>query len=272
LSMHCANVQADDGLLEPQASLLAKDTEGFSAALGLSLTSAADYAGSDEYGLGLQLDGALYWQQANHLWYWEGLDLNDIGLGRRYLKQGSWLLDTGIRHETVLPTSQTQAAGINNFPHRGSHVFAFIETKHGLNDSGRNWISARVSAGPSRYGWLAKGAVGHTFDFDFLDEAKVKGNTGTEISLFTTFASADHLNDYFGISQEDEITSGLSQITLDAGYRSSGLLLSYGRNLNETIQLSAEADIEFYASDIKESDLVKEGTQKNLRISLFWIF
>jgi len=208
-----ANVQADDSLLEPQVSLLAKDSEGFSAALGLSLISAADYAGSNKYGLSLQLDGALHWSQGNHLWYWEGLDLNDTGLGLRYLKQGAWLLDTGIRHEIVLPTNQTQAAGIDNFPHRGSHVFAFIETKHALNDSGRDWISARASAGPSRYGWLAKTAIGHNFDPAGIDENRSKGNAATAISLFITFANADHLNNYFGISQKDETSSGLSQNT-----------------------------------------------------------
>lgn len=272
LSVQSVNVHADERLLDRQMAIMTKNPEGFSAALGLKLASTADYDGSDEYTLALQLEGAVYWKQEGQVLYWEGLDLNDTELGWRYLKQDSWLFDTGIRHETVLPTSQTQAAGIDNFPHRGSHLFAFIETKHTFNDNESNWMSARVSAGPSSYGWLAKTAVGHTFDFGVIDDNKIKGNIATDISLFTTFASADHLNNYFGITQADETASGLSQIQLDSGYRSSGLLLSYRRNVSEKIQLAAEAGAEFYASDIKQSDLVSNGAQTNLNLSLFWLF
>ena len=156
--------------------------------------------------------------------FWEGFDLNYTELGWRGLLKGSWLLESGIRHEIVIPSSASEKADIDNLPHRGSHVLGFIHTKHALGAGWKNWAAARVSGGPSSYGWLAEFSAGHHF-------GKQHDNTGTELLVFTSFGSDKNINNYFAVSQTDANASGLNEAELDGGYRSSGFKIIYRKNI-----------------------------------------
>lgn len=106
--------------------------DGWAGAIGLKLQGLAAYKGSDHATLQLVPDGAVQWRKGDHLVFWEGFDLNYTELGWRGRLQETWLLESGIRHEIVIPSGASEKADIDNLPHRGSHVLGFIKTKHAL--------------------------------------------------------------------------------------------------------------------------------------------
>ncbi len=238
---------------------------GWSGGVGAKLEYSAIYKGSDHYILEAKVDGAIQWRTGNHILFWEGFDLNHTELGWRGLFENDWLVEAGIRHEIVIPSSRSEEAGINGLPHRGSQVFGFVEIKRSINNNWENWISGRLSSGSSNYGELAKLSIGHNFGVE-LD------NTGMELIVFSTFGSKNNINNYFGISEADSSESGLDQIDLDGGYRSTGLNLVYRKNILTNIQLSARTGIEFYSSDIKKSDLVRDSSEIGADISVIWMY
>lgn len=263
-SISYANDSTDKKTMSPERE------EGFSADIGLSLSSSPYYKGAKDGSVNLFLDGAFYWHKNDSILYWESFDINDTGIGWRYLKRSDWQIDTSIRHETVLPKSHTENAGIDNFPHRGSHIFTSVESKHSLNNNWIDWASAKLSFGPSNYGWLSEAAIGHTVKHTGLFNSHSKASTS--IRIFTSFASAEHLDNYFGISESDSSSSGLSSIHYKSGYRSTGLEASHTQNIRSNIKLLATIGVENYASKVKESELVSQGLESKFDLSVFWLF
>jgi len=239
--------------------------DGWAGAIGLKLESLAVYSGSDHYVLELKPEGAIQWRKGNHLIFWEGLDLNSTEFGWRGLILDIWLMQAGIRHETVLPASRTEKANIDNFPHRGSHIIGFIEAKRSIDDDWENWASGRISAGPSNFGLLAEISAGHNF-IRRLD------NMEAELVIFSTFGSKDNINNYFGISESDSNASGLEQVNLDGGYRSTGLKLICRKHILTNIQIVAKAGVEFYNNNFRKSYIVRDTSETSSELAVVWKF
>lgn len=237
--------------------------DGWASGAGLKIESSAAYAGSNTSMVEIKPEGAMQWRRGDHVLFWEGFDLNDTELGWRARVQNNWLLEGGARHEIVIPTSRGEKAGIDNLPHRGSHILGFYETKYSIDNAWKNWVSARVLFGSKQYGWQSKLAAGRRFSEGFR-------NNGAELIAFTTFGSQENINNYFGISEQDSIASGLTAINLEGGYRSSGLELIYRQYVNKKVQLTAKAGVELYSTDIRKSELVKDSPETNLELSLVW--
>ncbi len=118
--------------------------DGFVQAVGVKSRYVSAYRGSDQYGFETTLEGAIQWRRRNNVFFIEDLDLNGIELGWRNFVQPRWLVQSGFKHETVLPSSETRQGRLVNFPHRGSHVFGFIEFKQAIYDE---WNTATYMSG-----------------------------------------------------------------------------------------------------------------------------
>jgi outer membrane protein len=239
--------------------------DGWSGAVGLKMEYSPFYKGSDHYTLEIKPEGAVQWRSGKHIYYWENFDLNNTELGWRRAVASHLLIEAGVKHETVIPSGRSESSGIVGLPHRGSHVFGFIDVKNSINSNWRNWVSGRLSVGSSLYGWLGELSAGHNF-------GKGTDNTGVELLVFSTFGSKSHLNNFFGISETDSTLSGLKIIDLDSGYRSTGLMLVYRENIFENMQIKASTSMEFYSSNIEKSELVSGPLETGAEISMLWKF
>ena len=239
--------------------------DGWAGAIGLKFESLAIYKGSDHSVLELKPEGAIQWRNGNHLIFWEGFDPNKTEFGWRSLVKNNWLLEAGLRHEIVIPSSRTEDADIDNFPHRGSHILGFIESKHSIGDDWQSWGAGRILSGPSSYGWLAEVSAGYYFN-------RHPENTGAELEIFSTFGSKENINNYFGVSESDANASGLEKTILDGGYRSTGLKLTYRKFVLANTQLMAKAGVEFYNKDFSKSNIVRDTSETSAELAVLWRF
>jgi hypothetical protein len=263
----CRGAWAEDNNL-PLVSLPSvidyTEGEGWGGAIGFEFESLAAFHGSNHYRLEIKPEGAIQWRSGKHIFFWEGVDLNHTELGWRGLIQGKWLIEAGARHDIVIPSGRSESASLD-LPHRGSEITGFLDAKYSIGSEWENWISGRFSAGSNSYGWQAEVSAGHVL-------FQGKGNAGTEIIAFSTFGSEDNINTFFGVSELDSDVSGLQQVDLDGGYRSSGLNIVCRSNIAYNLQITAKAGIEFYSNDVKKSDLVSDGSETNADLSVVWKF
>lgn len=241
------------------------DGHGFSQALGVKYRNGRAYRGSDQSVSEVTLDGAAQWRRGRHLFFIENYDLNGIELGWRSFIQPSWLMQSGVRHETVLPSSRTTQGNINEFPHRGSQVFGFFELRRSLNAQWGSWVTGRISGGPSDFGVRAELALGQQF------LQRVNG-VAAEIELYATFGDEKQMNNYFGISQSDANASALAQIYLKGGYRSSGINAIFRRTLFNNIQGIVTGRLEYYSGEVDKSPLVRDDVITTVDASLLYQF
>jgi hypothetical protein len=134
--------------------------DGFVQAFGLNINYSPAFDGSDKYGIEVQGGGALHYKSGKNLFFMEGFDIDGVELGWRRKLKKNWIVQTGIKHETVLPTSDLTLAKIIGIPHRGSSVFMFAEVTYLLNQKAQYWITGRVATGPSDFGYRAKAPDG----------------------------------------------------------------------------------------------------------------
>jgi hypothetical protein len=239
--------------------------DGLVQALGVKFKYVNAYRGSDQYGLEATLDGAIQWRSRSNLFFIENFNLNGIELGWRNYVQPKWLMQSGFRHETVLPSSKTKQGGLNEFPHRGSHVFGFFEFRQAIDDKWRHWATGRISGGPSDFGIRAEISYGHQF---FLQSY----GSAAEVELFLSFGDKEQINSYFGISEPDAIASGLTQIKMEGGFRSSGINIIYRKSVLKDIQIVVSGRLEYYSNEIKNSSLVNDASEASADASLIYRF
>ena len=237
--------------------------DGWSGIYGVKIESLPVYAGAGENTLEIKPEVAIQWRQGKQSVFLEGSDINGVELGWRRLFKTHWLLQFGLRHETVLPSGDTQAADINDFPHRGSHILAFYENHYALGRDWKNWLASRVEMGPDSFGYRAKVSVGHGL------VQREDGNS-IDLILFSTFSDQKNLNNYFGITAEDATASGLAQNDLKGGYRSSGFNFIYRTDFDNDMKVKLQAGIEAYSDEVKKSDLVADDIETRVALSFLW--
>ena len=253
-------VQAGDALVPLPSIFDFTKGSGWGVGLGLGIEYESAYDGSDEYELELDPAGAVQWREGDDLYFWEGIEI-----GWRGLRNQQNLYQAGIRYEGGLEPDESDDGRLDGIAERDSHTVGFFEIRRALDDEWRNWIGGRIMGGPSDFGWLGVIAAGHRYG-DQTD------GSGSEVFVFATFGDADFINKDFGIGAADAAASGLQEITIDSGYRSTGLTYIYRQDMTENIHLVAQAGIEFYSSDIQESDIAREDYETEIGASLIWRF
>jgi outer membrane scaffolding protein for murein synthesis (MipA/OmpV family) len=234
--------------------------EGFGVALGAGVEYENAYDGADERELEVEPAGAVHYRNGDHLFFWEGFEL-----GWRGRLAETWLVQAGARYEEGLEPDDSEDGNLDGLEPRDSHVVGFLEVRRGLGPDWRNWVAARVMGGPSDFGWLGVVAAGHRFG------QQVDG-TGTEAYAFLTFGTDDFINKDFGVTASDAAASGLTETSLDGGYRSAGFQLVHRRYLTEKLHVIGQAGVEFYSSDIGDSPIAREDYEFELGLSLLWHF
>ena len=251
---------ADKPLVPSPSILDFTSGSGWGIGLGVGVEYEAAYDGSDEYDFELDPAGAVQWRSGDDMFFWEGTEL-----GWRGLRNQRSLIQAGIRYETGLDPDESEDGRLAGIAERDSHTVGFVEVRQSLDDEFRNWIGGRLMGGPSDFGWLGVVAAGHRYG-DQTD------GTGSEVFVFATFGDSDFINKDFGIGATDAANSGLQQIEIDSGYRSTGITYVYRRDLSDNLQLLAQAGAEFYSSDIKESDIARNDYETEVSAALIWRF
>lgn len=238
--------------------------DGFVPSFGANLEYSPVFDGSKEYGIEVQGGGALQYRSGKNLFFLEGFNIDGAELGWRSMVNTNWLVQAGVRHETVLPSGDLEAGNIEGIPHRGSAVFGFVEGNYLFGNNNRSWLTGRLSAGPSDFGYRVKISVGHTF--------VSSSRRSLDLLAYTTFGDEEQFDRYFGISAAESLSSGYNQTDFDGGYRSSGVALLFRQNLLRNMQLVAKVGVEAYGDEIEKSALVTETTDVTGGLSLLWCF
>lgn len=252
--------QADQPLVPSPSIFDFTGGDGWGVGLGIGLEYEAAYDGSDEYEFELDPAGAVQWRNGDDLFFWEGTEL-----GWRGLRNQRTLIQAGIRYEHGLDPDESDDGRLDGIARRDSHTVGFVEVRQSLDDEFRNWFGGRLMGGPSDFGWLGVIAAGHRYG-DQTD------GTGSEVFVFATFGDADFINKDFGIGPTDAANSGLQQVEIDSGYRSTGITYVYRQRITENLQLVTQAGAEFYSSDIKDSDIARNNYETEVSASLIWQF
>ena len=253
--------QTNDAPLVPSPSIFDfSQGDGWGFALGAGIEYETAYDGADEYEFEVDPAGAIHYRSGDHMLFWEGVEL-----GWRGLVSTDWLVQAGVRYESGLEADDSDDGNLDGLPDRDSHVVGFLEGRYQLNGNWRNWIGGRIMGGDSDFGWLGVIAAGHRF-------GSATDGTGTEVFVFSTFGNADFINKDFGISAADSAASGLTEIDLDGGYRSTGITLVHRRDLTENLHLIGQVGVELYSSDIQDSDIAREDFEGEIGLSAVWVF
>ena len=254
------NEPAEEALVPLPSILDFTQGDGFGVALGAGFEYESAYDGSDEAELAVEPAGAVQYRRGNHLFFWEGMEL-----GWRSRLADVWLVQAGVRNEGGLEPDDSDDGRLKGIKPRDSHVVGFLEVRRGLGSDWRNWVAARLMAGPSDFGVRGVLAAGRRFGQQ-LD------GTGTEIYGFMTFGNDRFINKDFGVTAADAVGSGLRQTTLGGGYRSTGLQLVHRRHLTQRLHAIAQVGAEKYSSDIGKSPIARKDYEFEVSLALVWQF
>lgn len=234
--------------------------QGWGAALGAGLEYESAYDGSDEYEIEVNPVGAVHWRRGNNLFFFEGYELGWRG---RVAQQ--CLLQTGLRYESGLEADDSDDGQLDGLPERDNHVVGFIETRYALDPEWQKWLGFRLMGGESDFGVLGVVAAGYR-------PTQRSDGLGFEFLLFSTFGDAAFINKDFGVSASDSAASGLSETSLDGGYRSTGITMLYRETLWNRLQYAVEIGIEYYNNDIADSPIAQERYETETGVNLLWVF
>lgn len=233
---------------------------GWGFALGLGIEYENAYAGSDEYEFELDPALAIQWRTGNHLFSWEGLELSWT---TRLKDQWYVQVDLGLDGEREADDSDD--GRLDGLDERDDAITGTGEVRYAFSGEWRNYVGTRISVGDSDFGTLMFLFVGHRFG-DRQDGG------GTEVFLYSTFASSDNLNREFGVSASEAVTSGLAEADLDAGYRSSGMRLVDRRFVGEHVQIVSGLEFQYYSSDVRDSPIAREDYSVEVELAVLYHF
>lgn len=234
--------------------------KGWGGALGVGVEYEGAYEGSDNYGVEFDPNVTNQYRFGNHMIYQEGVEV-----AWRSLLNHQWLITTGAYYEDGLAPDDSDDGFLEGIEERDAVFSVFFETKHAFGPLWKNWVAARFLTGSSDFGWWTEITAGHRF-------SDAPDGTGTEAWLYLSYGDADFFNRGFGVSAQDEANSGLSETTLDGGFRSVGFFITDRRQLSDRIQLISKLGTEFYSNEIQKSPIAQDDFKLEAGIILLWQF
>ena len=234
------------------------DGDGWAFAIGAEVEYGAEYDGSDEYGTEVEPAFLIQRRDGDGMWFLEGPEL-----GWRGRVNDVWLLQGGARFEGGREESESSA--LRGLGDVDDEIVAMAEVRRALGRDWANWGAARLMAGGSDIGWLAVLAAGRTFGAS-------EAGMGIDLFAFATFGSDEFINRDFGITAEQSAGSGLSETTLDGGYRSLGIQAVGRWRVGDHWQLGVEAGYEKYSSDISDSPIALNDYEAEVGVSILYRF
>jgi outer membrane scaffolding protein for murein synthesis (MipA/OmpV family) len=101
---------------------------------------------------------------------------------------------------------------------------------------------------------------------------RVSEETTVKPSLKTTFASADYMEEYFGVSPSQSTRSGMPGYDADSGFKSLGFHLMVIHRLNQHWRIQAGAGYDRLVGDAADSPTVKDEDQYGITVGLSYAF
>jgi len=233
---------------------------GFGLGLGVGVEYESAYDGADEYEFEFDPRGALHWRSGQNLLFWEGIEL-----GWRARVANDWLVQLNARYEGGREADDSGDGNLDGLDEVDSEIVGVAEVRYTLDGEWRSWVAGRFHAGDDDIGQLGVIAAGYRF-------TEATDGTGLEGYLYGSFASSEFMNRDFGITADEAASSGLEETDLSGGYRATGLQFVYRQNLTTNLQLTVDAGIEFYGSEIQESDIARDDYEAETAVSLVWVF
>lgn len=128
----------------------------------------------------------------------------------------------------------------------------------------RNWTLAGVLQ-PD----ILNRGKGFVYFFAMEHEAELSHKLSLNTTLDISFADAEHMNTEVGITNAVAASSGLNAYNASSGYKSTTLGVQLEYAISQRWSVLANAEAEFYGSNIADSPLVKdEGSDTNYATAL----
>jgi outer membrane protein len=241
----------------PTAEILDLAAPGtWSVALGAEFEYGEVYDGSDDAETELQPGVVAQLRRDDVLYYWEG---NALGL--RWTPSADWLLGVGLQNE--FGREEADHPALRGLGDTDDELAVTVDVRRGFGDGWPWWLAGRVLAGSSDLGALAVLGVGR--------ELPVPGpRWQADFVLYATFATREFQRKDFGVTPAQAATSGYPAFEPKGGYRALGGQFYLQYAASERWLVRAEAGYERYASDVRDSPIVRASGELEVGVALLY--
>lgn len=245
---HALDTPKPDGHGGPQKK------EGWHYSVGAGVIFAPAYAGSDKYKAMPVPDISVD--------YNDGLFFANIfdGIGSYFL-QGE---DYKVGASVGLDFGRDEKDDRKNLRGMGDIDMGATANLMGEYDIGPVHISGKLTKGGEDYGTTATVEVGTMFPV--ADDIMLMASAGP------TWADADHMNSYFGVSSAQAARSGYNRHEADAGISSVGLTVGAFYSVTEDIDVKFMVKADQLVGDAADSPITKDDFQPSAFITTTYNF
>ena len=244
MTLHTAIAQAA-GTAAPVGPSEDGDDGGWRTAVGAGIAAAPDYEGSDDY-------------------IPEPLLFARVQKGARYLSLEGTTLRANLAPGSRLETGPLVRYRFSRGGVRNNRVDAFEHVDAALEVGG--FVTLKLD--PLSVGLEASQDIaGAHSGFQVLGKADYAADLtsvlSTRAGVFTTYASHDYMDTYFGVSGADARRSGLDRYEAGAGFKDVGLELGLTYTITEQWSLSAIGRYARLLGDAADSPIVDDEGSAN---------
>lgn len=230
----------------------------WSIALGAEAEYGEIYDGGDESETELQPGLVAHLGRGDVRYYWEG---NALGL--RWTPSADWLIGAGLQLE--FGREEEDSRFLRGLGNADDQLALTLDVRRGFGDGWPWWLAGRVLAGNSELGALAVLGVGR--------ELPVPGpRWQADFVLYTTFATSEFQSKDFGVTQTQSVSSGYPEFEPRGGYRALGGQVYLQYAAGEQWLVRAETGYERYASDVRDSPIVRASGEFEASITVLYKF
>ena len=230
----------------------------WSVALGAEAEYGEIYDGGSESETELQPGLVAHLRRGDVRYYWEG---NALGL--RWTPSADWLIGAGLQLE--FGREEEDSPFLRGLGDADDELALTLDVRRGFGDGWPWWLAGRVLAGNSDLGALAVLGLGR--------ELPVSGpRWQADFVLYATFATRDFQRKDFGVTPAQSVSSGYPAFEPKGGYRALGGQFYLQYAAGERWLIRAETGYERYASDVRDSPIVRASGEFEASISVLYKF
>lgn len=230
----------------------------WSIALGAEAEYGEIYDGGDESETELQPGLVAHLRRGDIRYYWEG---NALGL--RWTPSADWLIGAGLQLE--FGREEADSRFLLGLGDTDDELAVTVDIRRGFGEGWPWWLATRVLAGNSDLGALAVLGVGR--------ELPVPGpRWQADFVLYTTFATSEFQRKDFGVTPAQSASSGYPAFDPKGGYRAVGGQFYLQYAAGERWLIRAETGYERYASDVRDSPIVRASGEFEASITVLYKF
>jgi outer membrane scaffolding protein for murein synthesis (MipA/OmpV family) len=231
-----ANAETRDWALPTAEIVDLAGPNDWSVALGAEAEYGEIYDGGDESETELQPGLVAHLRRGDIRYYWEG---NALGL--RWTPSADWLIGAGLQLE--FGREEEDSPFLRGLGNADDQLALTLDVRRGFGDGWPWWLAGRVLAGNSELG-----------------------------ALYTTFATSEFQSKDFGVTPAQSASSGYPAFDPKGGYRALGGQFYLQYAAGERWLIRAETGYERYASDVRDSPIVRASGEFEASITVLYKF